>query len=114
MRAKQSASQWFRTGARQITALLACVALVAVGCSSSSHSATSPSTSSSTPGSTPPGSSTSAPVQGSTVGVTPTTITIEVSGPFSGVYGPLFNAIYSNGAALWQKQVNAAGGINGR
>ncbi|MEY2433552.1 MAG: branched-chain amino acid transport system substrate-binding protein, partial [Acidimicrobiaceae bacterium] len=51
---------------------------------------------------------------GSSVGVTDNSIKISVSGVFSGVGGPIGNDIYDKAAVIWQKQVNANGGIYGR
>jgi ABC-type branched-subunit amino acid transport system substrate-binding protein len=48
------------------------------------------------------------------VGVTKTSIRISVSGGFSGVAAPVINKFYANGLQVWQKEVNAAGGIFGR
>jgi branched-chain amino acid transport system substrate-binding protein len=48
------------------------------------------------------------------VGVTKTSIRISVSAGFSGVGGPIVNKFYTNGLEVWQKEVNAAGGISGR
>jgi branched-chain amino acid transport system substrate-binding protein len=48
------------------------------------------------------------------VGVTSTSIKISVSGVFSGAEGAIGNDIYNNAALVWQKQINANGGIHGR
>src|SRR5438067_2040321 len=51
---------------------------------------------------------------GSREGVSANTITISVSGPFSGAYAALFNGIYNNSVKVWQDEVNSQGGIFGR
>ena len=51
---------------------------------------------------------------GPTVGVTDKTITISAMGGFTGQYGPIVDNIYETGFAVWVKDVNDHGGINGR
>lgn len=51
---------------------------------------------------------------GSTVGLTPDSITVSVMAGFSGTYGALFKTITEGGYGLWADEVNAAGGIYGR
>jgi ABC-type branched-subunit amino acid transport system substrate-binding protein len=55
-----------------------------------------------------------APSGGPTVGVTDKTITISAMGGFTGQYGPIVDNIYETGFAVWVKDVNDHGGINGR
>jgi branched-chain amino acid transport system substrate-binding protein len=47
-------------------------------------------------------------------GVTPTSVTIGLSAPFSGTYGPLISQVVDAGVGPWVQDVNARGGINGR
>ena len=65
-------------------------------------------------GSSGQGAPTIAPVPGSTVGVTKTQITIQASGPFSGVYSAITDQVYRNAFQVWQNEINAQGGIYGR
>ena len=51
---------------------------------------------------------------GSTVGVTSTQITIDVTAPFSGYLGPIADQVYQNAVQVWQNEINAQGGIHGR
>jgi ABC-type branched-subunit amino acid transport system substrate-binding protein len=60
------------------------------------------------------GSSASTVAAGSSVGVTETSIRISVSGAFSGPPADFVNKFYTNGLEVWQKEINAAGGIFGR
>ena len=60
------------------------------------------------------GVATIAPVHGSSVGVTKTQITIQASGPFSGVYSAITDQVYRNAFQVWQNEINAQGGIYGR
>jgi ABC-type branched-subunit amino acid transport system substrate-binding protein len=60
------------------------------------------------------GSGSSTVAGGSSVGVTKTSIRISVSGGFSGAAAPIINKFYTNGLQVWQKEINAAGGIFGR
>ena len=67
--------------------------------------------------STGSGSGTATTVAGSsgpTVGVTDKSITISAMGGFTGQYGPIVDNIYETGFAVWVKDVNDHGGINGR
>lgn len=68
-------------------------------------------------GATPSGGGTATTVAGAgspTVGVTDKTITISAMGGFTGQYGPIVDNIYETGFAVWVKDVNDHGGINGR
>ena len=95
-------------------ALIAAVALVAVGCGSSSNAAstssTSTSTSTSASSTATPGSSAGS---GGTVGLTKTTITLgalaDVSGPVPGLFTGAVDGIDA-----WAADVNSTGGIDGR
>lgn len=66
-------------------------------------------------GSSTGGSSTGGPsTRGSSVGVTKDTISISVSGRFSGPYATFVEKEYTNGLGTWIEDVNASGGIHGR
>lgn len=51
---------------------------------------------------------------GSTVGVTPTSITVSLLAGFSGPYGSLFKTWADNAFGTWADEINANGGVNGR
>src|ERR1700720_1871998 len=89
--------------------LLATLALLGAACSSSQHAATTSGASAVATASTSKAVSDS-----SAVGVTANSITIGLSAPFSGVYGPVISQLVDGGFVTWVDDVNASGGINGR
>lgn len=84
-------------------ALLSAATMAA--CSSGSSRSSSGTTASQGSGTTITSSS---PANGSSK-----TLVVSVSGPFSGVYGPLINPLVDPAIKIWQDSVNANGGING-
>jgi branched-chain amino acid transport system substrate-binding protein len=61
------------------------------------------------------GSSTTNPPQASSApGVTPTSVAISISAPFSGTYGAIISQTVDDAIQPWVEDVNARGGINGR